>query len=241
MTHLYLIRHGEAVSNVQPIIGGMRGDRGLTPKGVRQAELLRDRLTDTGEIVADIIIASSLPRARQTTEIIRAALGDPQIIYDDEVQELRPGEADGMDEEEARAKFGVPSFRQNPFQQLFRTGESWPQFALRVGIALDRITRDHADKTIVVVCHGGVIQAAFVYFMQLSSFMPPPVEFHDYNTAITHWQYLPRENRPPRWSLERYNDAAHLRGMGDDAPALDGGKQSVPLPTDTDTRGEADR
>ena len=35
MTHLYLIRHGEAVSNVEPIIGGMRGDTGLSPLGVR--------------------------------------------------------------------------------------------------------------------------------------------------------------------------------------------------------------
>jgi len=42
-THLYLIRHGEAVSNVEPIIGGLRGDGGLTPRGVAQATRLRDR------------------------------------------------------------------------------------------------------------------------------------------------------------------------------------------------------
>ena len=32
-TDLYLIRHGEAVANVEPIIGGMRGDVGLTELG----------------------------------------------------------------------------------------------------------------------------------------------------------------------------------------------------------------
>lgn len=43
-TQLYLIRHGEAVANVEPIIGGMRGDAGLTDRGREQADLLEQRL-----------------------------------------------------------------------------------------------------------------------------------------------------------------------------------------------------
>ena len=38
-TELYLIRHGEAVANVEPIIGGMRGDTGLTDLGREQCRL----------------------------------------------------------------------------------------------------------------------------------------------------------------------------------------------------------
>ena len=95
LTNLYLVRHGEAFSNVEPIIGGMHGDKGLTPLGIKQAEKLRDRLAATGEIPADVLIGSTLPRARQTTEIIAPALGLP-IIWDDDVQEMNPGEADGM-------------------------------------------------------------------------------------------------------------------------------------------------
>ncbi len=94
-TNLYLIRHGEAVVNVKPIVGDMRGDTGLTPLGVTQAERLRDRLAATGEISADVLIASTMPRARQTAEIIAPALGLP-ILWDDDVQEMRSGEADGM-------------------------------------------------------------------------------------------------------------------------------------------------
>ena len=104
-THLYLIRHGESVPNVQPIVGGMRGDAGLTALGISQAQRLRDRLASTGEIAADALIASTLPRARQTAEIIAPALGLP-IQFDDEVQEMRPGDADGMNSDEAREKFG---------------------------------------------------------------------------------------------------------------------------------------
>jgi broad specificity phosphatase PhoE len=43
-TQLYLIRHGESVPNVEPVIGGMRGDAGLTDRGREQAHLLQQRL-----------------------------------------------------------------------------------------------------------------------------------------------------------------------------------------------------
>src|SRR5438270_13258120 len=86
MTHLYLIRHGEALGAVKRIIGNTP----LSPFGITQAERLRDRLAATGEIAADVLISSTLVRARQTAEIIAPALGLP-IIFDDEVHELRDG------------------------------------------------------------------------------------------------------------------------------------------------------
>ena len=44
VTDLYFIRHGEAVSNVEPVIAGVRGNRGLTECGRQQAALLEERL-----------------------------------------------------------------------------------------------------------------------------------------------------------------------------------------------------
>ena len=44
MTHLYIIRHGQAISVVQKTTG----DPGLSPLGVKQAERLRDRLAASG-------------------------------------------------------------------------------------------------------------------------------------------------------------------------------------------------
>src|SRR5215469_1024439 len=116
MTHLYLIRHGEAIANIEPIIGGMKGDAGLTPHGIKQAEALRDRLFASGEIEADTLISSTLARARQTAEIIAPALGDLPIILDDDVQVMRGGEADGMHVADFRAKYGEPNFRLEPFR-----------------------------------------------------------------------------------------------------------------------------
>src|SRR6266851_5457719 len=83
MSHLYIIRHGQAISAVERTMG----DRGLSPLGIRQAERLRDRLGATGEIAADVLIASTMHRAKETAEIIAPALGLP-IEWDDDVQEL---------------------------------------------------------------------------------------------------------------------------------------------------------
>jgi probable phosphoglycerate mutase len=241
VTHLYLIRHGEAVVNVEPIIGGMRGDRGLTPRGVAQAERLRDRLAATGEIEADVLIASTFPRARQTAEIIAPALNLP-IIWDDEVQEMRPGEADGMTLDQFRERYGGPEFEQDPFRPLSPGGESWATFIFRCAEALERINRRYAGKRVVIVCHGGVIDNSFLYFFGVNPLPRPDIEFYTRNTSITHWEYFSRNNGPPRWRLRRYNDAAHLH----DVPSIEPpdwrnvstmqeegeGGPAVPLPTE---------
>jgi hypothetical protein len=49
------------VRNVEPIIGGMRGDAGLTDRGREQAHLLQQRLR-TEELRAGQLYASTLPR-----------------------------------------------------------------------------------------------------------------------------------------------------------------------------------
>src|SRR5215472_10904646 len=126
MTDLYLIRHGEALGAILDIIG----DTELSPLGIVQVERLRDRLAATGEIAADVLISSTFTRARQTAEIIAPALELP-IVFDDEVQELRDGAADGMPIDEYRAKFGEVNFRETPFRRAAPNGESWGEFAFR--------------------------------------------------------------------------------------------------------------
>lgn len=208
MTDLYLIRHGEALGAVHDMIG----NTALSPLGIVQAERLRDRLAATGEIDADVLISSTLKRARQTAEIIAPALSLP-ILFDDEVQELRDGAAEGMHVEEYRAKFGEVNFRETPFRQVAPHGENWGQFVLRAATALDRIIRQHEGKTIVIMCHGGVIGASFLYFMGTGSFQYPQAGFDTDNTSITHWTRRSFSSRPARWRLKCYNDDMHLRDI----------------------------
>ena len=208
MTDLYLIRHGEALGAVLDIIG----DTALSPLGILQAERLRDRLAGTGELAADVLISSTFKRARQTTEIIAPALQLP-IVLDDEVQELRDGVSEGMHEEEYKAKYGEVNFRETPFRQVAPAGENWGQFVLRASTALDRIIRENEGKTIVIVCHGGVIGVSFVYFLGIGSLHYPLAGFDTDNTSITHWEKRSFNGRPARWRLKCYNDDMHLRDI----------------------------
>src|SRR3954453_17465338 len=113
MTHLYLIRHGQAISAVENTVGNTR----LSPLGIKQAERLRDRLAATGEIAADVLIASTMVRARETAEIIAPALGLP-IHFDDEVQEWRFPEDEALNVDAYIELFKKVPYDQKPFFQL---------------------------------------------------------------------------------------------------------------------------
>lgn len=204
MTSLYLIRHGESRSAVEGVVG----DGGLSTLGILQAQSLYDRLVATKEIVADVLIASSFPRAQQTAEIIAPALGLP-VLLDDEIQELRPGVAEGMSMEAFWQAFGKPDYKKNPFQPIAPHGESWAQFILRVGTALDRIVREYDGKVIVLVCHGGVIDGSFLTFFRMGAWALPPTRFATQNASITHWV----SNAEGEWQLLKYNDVFHLQGI----------------------------
>src|ERR671924_150032 len=118
MTHLYLIRHAEAMSAIK----GFVGDGGLSPLGILQAERLRDRLAASREIAADVLISSTFPRAHQTAKIIAPALEVP-LMLDDSIQELRPGEAEGMPVDLFKETFGEPDYEEDPFRPMAPRGE----------------------------------------------------------------------------------------------------------------------
>lgn len=224
MTHLYLIRHGEAYSNIERngngVVPGIKGDKGLTPRGRAQAERLRDRLAQTGEIHADALLASTFARAYQTAEIIAPALGQP-IIPDDDLQEMRPGDVDGMTERELLERYTVPDYRETPYAHLAPGAENWGEFILRVGAMFDRVTREYAGKTVVLVTHGGVIDASIIIFFRLNTLTIPPFALYTHNTSLTEWQmersdgFRERTEGHSRWRLVRYNDDFHIRDLPD--------------------------
>jgi probable phosphoglycerate mutase len=208
MTRLVLIRHGESNSTVARVIGGHRTCSGLSPLGRKQAEGLAERLAGTGEIEADVLIASGFARAIETAELIAPALGELAVTIDPEVGEHDPGpEYDGISFQTYLDRHGMPDWEGDPHGIRFPGGESLAEFHHRVGQALHRITSDHDGETIVIVCHGGVVDTAFRTLLRLPG--SGLFELRTLNTAITEL-FRPR---PGRWQLVRYNDAAHLRGL----------------------------
>jgi len=220
ITRLVLIRHGESRSTVDRVVGGHRGCGGLTDRGVRQAKALRDRLARTGELAgAAAVLTSVLPRAIETAEIIAPALGGLVVEQRCELCEIHPGEGDGLTWEEFAALYRPEGLASgNPYTSMAPDGESWAGFFSRVGEALLRAAADHAGGTVVVVCHGGVIEAAFSTLGGLP--LRRPFDVRVENTALTAWSYEPGEgdhgnagHRLARWRLDRFNDAAHLAGL----------------------------
>lgn len=210
MTELYLIRHGEAYSNIPPfVIGGEKGCRGLTERGFAQARALAARLA-TGEIPLDVLYASTLPRARQTAELAAEALSLP-IIWQDELHELRPGIADGITYEQAREIYpGARNFFEDLYRPLSPGGEGWADFQLRASAALNRIILDNPGKRIGVVAHGGVIEVSYFMMLGLGPQGRTRNAFHVRNTAITHWKRVEAHGRQ-EWELVCHNDHVHLR------------------------------
>jgi 2,3-bisphosphoglycerate-dependent phosphoglycerate mutase len=229
-TDLYLIRHGEAVANVEPIIGGMRGDVGLTELGRKQAELLEQRLR-AEQLRADQLYVSTLPRALETGEYVARALELP-IQRDDDLQELRPGEADGLSVDKWQERYADPDspLLIHPFRPFSPGGESWAGFLVRAGGALARLVASHEDETVVAVCHGGVLEASFYLAFGLGG-TGNRVAFAPLNTSITHWRHRRGPHGHSEWTLVTFNDAGHLAvgGVPEESP-----REAVPTPPGED-------
>lgn len=202
MTDLYLIRHADYIYAEQ---GGRRRDLGLSPQGKEQAERLRDRLLHTKEINPDVFIASTERGAQETAQIIGSAF-EQSIISDSDVAEWRSEDGSLSPEEFMRRWQELPE-TQKPFYRWIEGYENWVEFSARAQIALNRIVEQYGGKTIVVLTHGGVIQASFEYFFGYGLATLQRASLSIKNTSITHW-LLPEASS--RWVLERFNDHHHL-------------------------------
>jgi probable phosphoglycerate mutase len=206
-----LVRHGAANAADTGVIAGIKGCTGLSELGRRQAEALRDRLA-TNPIPVDVVQTSVLPRAIETAAIIAPALGGGPAVQDCDLCELHPGECDGMTWEQWRATYDVDPIR-NLDEEMSPGGESVISFARRVIAALDRVLTDHAGRSIALVVHGGVISAAMLHLLGVDEEavrLGRPFWFDPENTSLTQWT---RDDDSGRWTLARYNDAAHLEGL----------------------------
>ena len=230
-TELHLIRHGESVPNVTPVIGGMRGDGGLTDRGREQAALLEKRLRADG-MRADQLYASTLPRALETAEYVSRALDLP-IQRDDELHELRPGEADGLTVDEWRERYWPDPPVRDATTPFAPGGESWVSFLARAGAALTTLVDRHPGETVVAVCHGGVIEASFYLAFELDG-TGNRVSFAVLNTSITRWRHRREPDGTRRWRAVTFNDAGHLAGerTPEESP-----REAVPTPPTEEERG----
>ncbi len=219
---LILVRHGDAFAGFHGPIAGPTGCRGLTPLGRQQARALGDHLADSGKLDASVLLASVLPRAIETAGLIAPGLGLEVDGHDCDLCEFHTGEADGVDWSEYNERYGSFDMEAEPDREFAPGGESWNGFHRRVSGTLARLAHEHADQTVVAVCHAGWIIASMRLLLGI---VDPSTSAHlrPTNTGLTEWEHQPSEDR---WLLRYYNDAAHLlafdpeQGRPDDAAVV---------------------
>ena len=195
-------------------LGGHESCRGLSDLGRRQVEALRDRLLQTEEL--DGVAAaycSILPRAIETAEILKPAIGDLEVEQDCDLCEGHPGEADGLKWDEWRARYGDDFYGRGPYVAFAPGAESWADLVVRTGRALTHLAAKHKGETVAVICHGGIINASLHVFGHL----PLDIQWRSQidNASLNEWSLHDHPDKHPggRWTLMRLNDASHLRGF----------------------------
>ncbi len=226
MTRIVFVRHGQACCNVDRTIEGLATCRGLSELGKSQSAALGRRLHNEG-FRPDVIMASPITRAKETAEIITEAIGmrTDDIAFDHGLEEIRPGEAEGMTWDQYSAFYGTTE-GWDPNIPFAPGAEAWSTFARRVSDAIDRATDTYAGKTVLAVAHGGVVDASLFHYFGLNPEVQSPIDFETSNTSITEWErrtftLAPQteqtdqapETQVHRWRLLRYNDASHLAGL----------------------------
>lgn len=203
---LVLVRHGAAHAGFHGVIGGPRGCAGLTDVGREQAARLRDHLAATGRVRADVLLSSTIPRAIETAEIIAPALGFETFPHEVDLCEVHTGEADGLEWAEYGSRYGSFDMEAEPDRVFAPEGESWNSFHDRVAGMLVRLGDEYVGRTVVAVCHAGVIMAS----LRLLLGIPHPgtgARIQPTNTGLTEWEW---EKEIDRWTLHAFNEAVHL-------------------------------
>jgi probable phosphoglycerate mutase len=157
-------------------------------------------LTNEG-FVPDVVVASTLPRAFQTAETLASGF-DAAVERHADLCEFVPGEIDGRPWEEYTDRFDI---LEEPDRPLSAGGESLNVFRARVRSVLERLAATHDGRTVLAVCHGGVIGTSFGEIFGIAGGERYWVDID--NTSITEWR-----RTDDRWHLVRFNDVAHLLG-----------------------------
>lgn len=210
--HLYFIRHGQSFVNLKEWEQGNL-DVGLTELGQRQAAALGRWLPSLVPQV-DVIYASTMARARETAAAV-AAPYDPEIQFDDRLRELGNNRLDhtAWPADALPNKYADYWSSAHPFAPVMidaELAESFMHFRIRVGIFIEEIAAAHKGQTVLVVCHGGVVDAAFDHIFNVGPWRR--CEVWDHNTAVTHFEFVEHPGREV-WRLHFHNRVEHLQGV----------------------------
>ncbi|MEU6173670.1 histidine phosphatase family protein [Streptantibioticus parmotrematis] len=157
-TTVHLVRHGQSTWNAAGLVQGQSPRAGaLTPRGRREGERAARALAALRP-GATRVIASDLPRARETAEIIASRLDLP-IGYDPGLREQHLGVWEGRRHDERAVRDAVQELWSHPHITP-EGGESIAALHTRVWRALRLHAAAYPGDTLIAVTHGGPVRMA---------------------------------------------------------------------------------
>ena len=160
MHHIYFVRHGETVWNVENKICGMT-DSPLTENGRAQARQTGALVRASG-LHIDEILYSPLSRAADTAKAIAADTGIP-AREEPRLREQCFGKYEGTPRDGAEFKIS-----KTHFADRYDGGESMLQLAQRLYNLLDELKADE-NKTYLLVAHNGIARVVQSYFYDMTN------------------------------------------------------------------------
>jgi len=141
---LFLVRHGEAESNVKRYFAGWSAESSLTPLGKEQAKLLRRRLAKEG---IGKIFCSDLERTQETARLL--SLKCP-ITYSDSLRERNYGVLEGVEWGKDEKKY--EAYHSDPFIRP-KGGENCADVQKRVLSYFKRNVLSCLEEKVLVISH----------------------------------------------------------------------------------------
>ncbi len=158
----FVMRHGEAESNVKAGMHGVVSSREenpdhLTKKGKEQVEESAEKLKNEK---FDIVLVSPLVRTRETFDILKESLDlkNTEIIFEKRLAELNAGDFDGKSWDEYHKMFD--SERQR-FLEPIDHGESVMDVKKRIGDLFYELEEKYKNKNILIISHGSPLWMMF--------------------------------------------------------------------------------
>jgi ribonuclease H / adenosylcobalamin/alpha-ribazole phosphatase len=200
-TLTHLLRHGQTEHTPERRFSGS-SDLPLSELGRAEAKAAAQHLADRG---IDVVVSSPLQRCRETAAAAAEVLG-LEVSVDQDLRELDFGEWEGMTGDEARARnplavrrfFGATDVRAPG-------GESIADVSARVARARERILREHAGKTVLVVSHVTPIKLMLAAGLDVGEQVVHRVFLEAASLCTVAW------SSDGRASVRLVNDTAHLR------------------------------
>jgi len=188
-TELFIVRHGDAIPDVDEIIpSGIYDDLPLSRLGREQAQDLAERL---GKLHFDAIYSSPLRRCQETAAPLARRLELTPILVPG-IKEIRLGDIHPLPAHDNDLSILTQALKERQIEIVRIAGVtgSWDtipnsepskEFRRRVVSAFDEIASKHVGERIIAFAHGGVVNAyaAEVLGLKRDFFFPAA------NTSIT--------------------------------------------------------